>query len=497
MSDVEPEITARTAPSRKRSRAVSNLTEEQIQHKRNVDRKAQRAFRQRNKACITNLEQHFSQLQGTCAELRESCNQKSTQIDHMRQENKSLQECLRNISELITVALSQAENSHNQDQDQDQDQSLAESQSDQTSGDQSPGQTPDVPQDNEMDSLSATHQDVSSLHQDTEHVIQPDSEEQFDNHLAPCQTPPGCTGHTVLIHDQPHTMSNVMSNENTTCHVSPSANAGLLSPAGSYQPTTASSHIPYCASQLSVPESNLTQQATASEYSISGDVTAGIGHYTSSNAVYTILPSHGPPSCPLDLILLEFLKSRKEMLSNSMDPESIVGPRKPSTRAIVNIEQVDTVHPLSGIMSRVLSTFPSVQMAEKLGFFYLMCHTMKWQIHPTKQHYTCMPSWLRPTITQIATPHAAWIDNIPWPGVRDILIENQAEYPFQLFSDYYSQNVSVNWKFDGLDAISDLDGEGTLHSIFEKHIRNLKNWTVSQAFEDRFPSMVTAIYSRD
>ncbi|KAG5826350.1 hypothetical protein H9Q74_003590 [Fusarium xylarioides] len=202
-------------------------------------------------------------------------------------------------------------------------------------------------------------------------------------------------------------------------------------------------------------------------------MTNGLEHYAPSNGVYTILPSHGPSTCPLDLILLEFLKSRKEMISNNMDPESVTGPRKPSTRAMVNIEQVDTVHPLSGIMSRVLSTFPSVALAEKLGFFYLMCHTMK-----------------------IAVPHAAWIDNIPWPGVRDILIDNQAEYPFQLFSDYYSQNVTVNWKFDGLDAISDLEGDGALHSIFEKHIRDLKNWTVSQGFKDRFPLMVTAIYSR-
>jgi hypothetical protein len=65
------------------------------------------------------------------------------------------------------------------------------------------------------------------------------------------------------------------------------------------------------------------------------------------------------------------------MLSNGLDLDSIVGPPRPSTRALVNPEQVDSVHPLSGIMSRVLSTFPSVQLAEKLAFFYLMCHTMR------------------------------------------------------------------------------------------------------------------------
>lgn len=114
MSGIQPETTVRAASSRKRSRAVSNLTEEQIQHKRNVDRKAQRAFRQRNKECITNLEQHFNQLQGTCAELRQSCSQKDVEIGSMREENKSLMNCLEAISELVTTALRQASKAHDE-----------------------------------------------------------------------------------------------------------------------------------------------------------------------------------------------------------------------------------------------------------------------------------------------------------------------------------------------------------------------------------------------
>jgi hypothetical protein len=202
--------------------------------------------------------------------------------------------------------------------------------------------------------------------------MQTTSEEPFDNPVVSSYT-----DQSVLPGDHAPTIPNHMVNDDSTCHVSPSANVGLLSSPGSYQATT-STNIPYGApSQLSVAESHVTQPSMASDYSASGDMTATLGHYTEPNAVYTILPSHGPSSCPLDLILLKFLKSRKEMLLNSMDPESVLGPRKPSTRAIINLEQVDTVHPLSGIMSRVLSTFSSVQMAEKLAFFYLMCHTMK------------------------------------------------------------------------------------------------------------------------
>lgn len=80
--------------------------------------------------------------------------------------------------------------------------------------------------------------------------------------------------------------------------------------------------------------------------------------------------------------------------------------------------------------------------------------------------------------------------------MRDILIATPANYPFELFSKYYSQHVSVNWKFESSDAMADMGGDVLLHSIFEKHLGSLHNWTVSAEFEARFPSMAQAINPR-
>ena len=80
------------------------------------------------------------------------------------------------------------------------------------------------------------------------------------------------------------------------------------------------------------------------------------------------------------------------------------------------------------------------------------------------------------------------------PGVRDILIENSGQFPFELFSEFYSHNVTVNWQFDDLDAVSSVDNDTILHSIFEKHILKVSNWTVSEEFKSRFPGMVSAVY---
>lgn len=77
--------------------------------------------------------------------------------------------------------------------------------------------------------------------------------------------------------------------------------------------------------------------------------------------------------------------------------------------------------------------------------------------------------------------------------MRDILIERADEFPFEVFSDYYSQSVSVNWNFDVLDAVSNHGEDTTIHSIFEKHICSLSNWTVTREFLARFPSMASVV----
>ncbi|PSN68628.1 hypothetical protein BS50DRAFT_489557 [Corynespora cassiicola Philippines] len=343
---------------KKRSRAISNLTEEQLQRKRNVDRNAQRAFRQRTKDSIYRLEQQIAGLQQTAAE-------RETRLQHelsaLRGTNTSLLQCLDDIAQLA----------------------------------------------------SATARSVTDMAAPTARHHHPGGRP-----FPPCRLPPGLTP--------------------------PRSRPSSL-------------HSP----------------------------------------VFTVLPSHLPPTCPLDEILHDFLETRREMIVQGATPESVLGPPKPTVKALLNTTMAATVHPLCAVMSEVLSTFPHVGQPEKLAFFYLMFKTMRWQICPTDESYSAMPPWLRPTVSQITVPHAAWIDNIPWPGVRDILIQEPQSHPFEVFSQYYSQNVTINWSFDPLDAVSDVDDQVILHSIFEKHICSLKNWTVTSDFQRRFPAMTSAIYFRD
>jgi hypothetical protein len=86
-----------------RARTVSNLTEEQIQQKRSIDRKAQRAFRQRTKDCISDLEGKIVEL-GETSSLREA--QLLQEVENLREHNVTLVRCLESIARTASQTVS-------------------------------------------------------------------------------------------------------------------------------------------------------------------------------------------------------------------------------------------------------------------------------------------------------------------------------------------------------------------------------------------------------
>lgn len=75
-----------------------------------------------------------------------------------------------------------------------------------------------------------------------------------------------------------------------------------------------------------------------------------------------------------------------------------------------------------------------------------------------------------------------------------MLIEDPDRYPFAVFSEFYSAHISVNWPYEVEDAVTHLNGQVAMNTIFERHIQRLSNWTVSQQFQHFFPEMTSSIY---
>jgi hypothetical protein len=87
----------------KRIRTISNLTNDQIEQKRSVDRKAQRAFRQRTKDYISELEQKVAELKESSAEQIVQLQQ---ELHTLREHNDTLVRRLESIAALVSATAS-------------------------------------------------------------------------------------------------------------------------------------------------------------------------------------------------------------------------------------------------------------------------------------------------------------------------------------------------------------------------------------------------------
>lgn len=85
-----------------------------------------------------------------------------------------------------------------------------------------------------------------------------------------------------------------------------------------------------------------------------------------------------------------------------------------------------------------------------------------------------------------------------------MLIEQPDKYTFEEFSEVYSHNVTISWPHREEDIVVNLEGDSDqsynlqamFNPIFERHIRDLDNWTVVQGFKDCYPEMTEAVSSR-
>ncbi|KAJ5683449.1 hypothetical protein N7462_006614 [Penicillium macrosclerotiorum] len=170
-------------------------------------------------------------------------------------------------------------------------------------------------------------------------------------------------------------------------------------------------------------------------------------------------------------------------------------PRTSQPKVIPNAHVQSSPHSnINALQEEILLTFGDVALPEKLAFMFVMFRNMRWQLSSSKHDYEAMPRWLRPTALQITAPHSAWIDNLPWPHMRDLLIEDPQKYPYSTFSELYSPHVSVNWPYDPMDTVLMVGNDMVLNPIFEKHIQRLENWKVSGPFCETLPELAAVTY---
>ncbi|KAI9170977.1 hypothetical protein HJFPF1_00456 [Paramyrothecium foliicola] len=211
-------------------------------------------------------------------------------------------------------------------------------------------------------------------------------------------------------------------------------------------------------------------------------------------ASFSVPIKNSPPTCPLDSLLLDFLSERRQRAAEGLPVHEVVGPRYPSVSSLLNPANSAYSHPLSKVFTDILATFPDVStLPERVAVLYVMFLLMRWQISPTQENYDRLPGWMVPIASQLVTPHPAWIDHLPFPRMREKLIRlhNSSEYLFDNFFIPFTTTLRLSWPYEETDTLlQNPDTEELMiNPVFERHLRNLDNWKLGDAFAKAFPAL--------
>lgn len=209
---------------------------------------------------------------------------------------------------------------------------------------------------------------------------------------------------------------------------------------------------------------------------------------------YAMAIKNCDPTCPLDSLLLDFLSERRQRAAEGLSASEVVGPRYPSVSSLLNPSHSAHSHPLSKVFTDILSTFPDIStLPERVAVLYIMFLLMRWQISPTKENYARLPEWMRPQHSQLYCAHPAWIDHLPFPLMRETLarVYNPNEYLFDNFFIPFTTTIRISWPYEETDTLlQSPDGdELMINPVFERHLRNLDNWTLGEPFAKSFPAL--------
>jgi hypothetical protein len=204
---------------------------------------------------------------------------------------------------------------------------------------------------------------------------------------------------------------------------------------------------------------------------------------------------HSEPSCPLDTLLLNFLAERRQRIADGVPIQEVIGPRYPSVSSLLNPSQSVYSHPLSRVFTDILSTFPGIsRLPERVASLYVMFLLMRWQISPTRDNMHLIPECLAPKLSQMERAHPAWLDLIPFPALRERLVQiwNPRRYDLDNWFIPFTTSLRVTWPYEEEDVLLLLPDseEVVINPVFERHIRNQDNWKLGERFARAFPELV-------
>jgi hypothetical protein len=264
-----------------------------------------------------------------------------------------------------------------------------------------------------------------------------------------------------------------------------------------------------CAAQLNqrvqhleTENEQLKVQNAALRLRLLGEGSQGRNGSGSNVPVWQIPPNNTAPSNLVDSILQGVVNTRRasrrpSLASTAPSPASPESPNasnyplKPNLCALID-KDLRADDDISNTVGDIVKSYTEIEtLPNQVAVAYIITTLLRWQTLLDEMSWNQIPDWLRPTQAQLAIPHAAWIDRVPWPKMRDYLIAHP-EISLDDLAAAYSSSFFVRWQYDPSHVLITINEQSKVvitNPIYEEHIRQLKNWAVGERFQKNFPQM--------
>lgn len=198
---------------------------------------------------------------------------------------------------------------------------------------------------------------------------------------------------------------------------------------------------------------------------------------------------------PVDSILIGLIQRQRKLALSSVSRIQSIGPYQPSMKTLLYageasaLPNLTTENAISSTISYLLHQTALRDLTIKAACLIIMYHLSQWQIQPSKSTYDALPDWQTPRTSQLLTPHPLWVSLIVWGKLRDVVIENQELYATEEFQYICSSSLNINWPHKAMDAFQFVGDEVRVSEVFDKHVRNLGNWSLDAPFVTRYPEL--------
>ncbi len=83
--------------------------------------------------------------------------------------------------------------------------------------------------------------------------------------------------------------------------------------------------------------------------------------------------------------------------------------------------------------------------------------------------------------------------------MRDKMVHSYQDYSFENWFIPFTTTLSVNWPYEPTDTLlSTAESDDLMiNPVFERHLRNLNNWSLGPAFAKAYPALVETARIKD